>query len=200
MIGTRVARIRREEQGFTLPEVLAVIVILGILVAIAVVIWLGILERRRVEAATNQLVSDMRLAHSSATNELTDWRVVLSPEKEDEDQGLDYSLVRLKAPYPGPDPKVESKVPRTFPGNVKVVNISGALDKKTDSGWIVPPSEAGTTRTLEFDVDGAMNFYQAASGGTCVTVDTNPANKITVTAATSRVTVKPIEPEACAMN
>ena len=61
-----------------MPEVVTVIVILGILVAIAVIIWLGLLERRRVDAATNQLGADMRLAHASATNELTDWGVVLA--------------------------------------------------------------------------------------------------------------------------
>lgn len=177
---------------------MATVAILGILIAIGVIILLGILERRRVEAATNQLASDMRLAHSSATNELTDWRVVLVPEQEDEDQGPDYYLVRLDSPYPASEPKVENRVSRTLPGNAKVVNISGSLDKKTESGWIVPPSEAGVTRTLEFDVEGTMNFYQAASGGTCVTVDTNPANKITVISATSRVKIKPINPEACA--
>ena len=32
--------------GYTLPEVLIVIAIVGILIAIAIIIWLGILERR----------------------------------------------------------------------------------------------------------------------------------------------------------
>ena len=90
----------REERGFTMPELMAAIAILGILIAIAVIIWLGILEQRRVDAATNQLVSDLRLAHNSATNQLTDWRVVLEPEKSDEDEGADYHMVKLKAPYP----------------------------------------------------------------------------------------------------
>ena len=78
--------LRKDKQGFTLPEVLTTIAILGILVTIAVIIWLGILEQRRVDAAANQLAADMRLAHTSATNQLTDWRVVLMPEKSDKAQ------------------------------------------------------------------------------------------------------------------
>ncbi|HZY57775.1 MAG TPA: prepilin-type N-terminal cleavage/methylation domain-containing protein [Rubrobacteraceae bacterium] len=74
---------RSDEGGFTLPEALTTIAILGVLLAIGIMSWLSILERRRVDAATNQLVADLRLAHTNATNQLTDWRVVLVPEKAD---------------------------------------------------------------------------------------------------------------------
>lgn len=165
------------------------IAILGILLAIAVSTWLGILERRRVDAATNQLVADLRLAHTSATNQLTDWRVVLYPERAGQDQGPDYYLVKLAEPYTdtSPPPVVVEQTPRYFPENVKIVNIAGELD--TDSGWAVAPSSPGQTRTLEFNTDGAMKFYQAVSGSTCVTVDNEPENRITVVSATSRVKV-----------
>ena len=62
----RLGRLRRDERGFTLPELLTTIAILGILLAIAVVIWLNIVEARRVDAAANQLASDLRLVHSQA--------------------------------------------------------------------------------------------------------------------------------------
>jgi prepilin-type N-terminal cleavage/methylation domain-containing protein len=185
--------VRRDERGFTLPEALTVIVILGILIAIGFISWLGILERRRVDAATNQLAADLRLAHTNATNQLTDWRVVLVPENADEDEGPDYYMVKLAAPYPATsppavDPNTPPK-PRTFPGNVKIVNIAGTLDTG-GGGWVVWPSIAGQTRTIEFNADGAMRFYGGVSGSTCVTVDGSPENRVTVLAATSRVKIK----------
>ena len=161
---------------------------MGILLAIGIIIWLGILEQRRVDAATNQLVADLRLAHTNATNQLTDWRVVLVPEKA-EDDVPDYYLVKLRAPYPASVQEVaESSTPRTFPGNVKIVNIAGALD--TGSGGLVSPSVVGQTRTIEFNTDGTMRFYQAVSGSTCVTVDGDPENRVIALAATSRVKIE----------
>jgi prepilin-type N-terminal cleavage/methylation domain-containing protein len=192
----RNAIIGRDERGFTLPEVLTVVAIMGILLAIAVIIWLRMLEQRRVDAATNQLVADLRLAHTNATNQLTDWRVVLVPEIADESDGPDYYLVKLATPYPTVPPSapvVIESTPRTFSGNVKIVNIAGPLDSGA-GGWAVAPSVVGQTRTLEFNTDGGMKFYGAVSGSTCVTIDNNPENRLIVTAATSRVK---IQADAC---
>ena len=187
--------IRRDERGFTLQEVLTAVAILIILVAIGVIIFLALLERWRVNAATNQLVADLRLAHTSATNQLTDWRVVLVPGHAEQEFGPDYYLVKLADPYEQEDPapptvaKDTPPKPRYFPGNVGIVNIRGALD--TERGWAVEPSRPGRTRTLEFNSDGAMVFYGGVSGSTCVTVDGNPENRVVVHAATSRVKIKP---------
>lgn len=70
---------RNGEKGFTLPEMLITIAILGILVGIATSSWFGVIEGRRVDAATNQVASDFRLAHARATNQLVNWRVEYTP-------------------------------------------------------------------------------------------------------------------------
>lgn len=72
-------RDRKDEWGFTLPEVLITIVILGIILAIATTSWQALTESRQVDSAANQLASDLRTAHSSATNQLTSYEVVLNP-------------------------------------------------------------------------------------------------------------------------
>ena len=183
----------RDERGFTLHELLVAIAILGILLVIGIIVFLGLLERWRVDAATNQLKADLRLAHTSATNQLTDWRVVFVPDKGDEDEGPDYYLVKLAAPYPATSPPVVDPEtppePRTFPANVKVMNIAGSIDTGA-GGWAVPPTVVGQTRTVEFNTDGTMRFYGGVSGSTCITIDTNPENRLTVLAATSRVNTK----------
>src|SRR5215208_5749271 len=63
---------RKDERGFTLAEVMVTIVIMGILAGIAFPTWLKVVESRRVDSATNQVVADLRLAHTQATNHLTD--------------------------------------------------------------------------------------------------------------------------------
>jgi type II secretory pathway pseudopilin PulG len=186
---------RRDERGFTLQEVLTAVAILIILVAIGVIVFLALLERWRVNAATNQLVADLRLAHTSATNQLTDWRVVLVPGQAERERGPDYYLVKLADPYEQADPappvvaRGTPPEPRYFPGDVGIVNIRGALD--TERGWAVEPSIPGLTRTLEFNSDGAMVFYGGVSGSTCVTVDGVPQNRVIVHSATSRVKIRP---------
>ena len=68
----------KDEHGFTLIEVLITIVLIGMVMAIASSTWFGAIESRRVDSATNQLVSDLRLAHSKATNRLLPQTVELS--------------------------------------------------------------------------------------------------------------------------
>jgi prepilin-type N-terminal cleavage/methylation domain-containing protein len=194
MVRLKLASIRKDERGFTLPELLTTIAILGILIAIAVSMWLGLLERRKVDAAANQLASDMRLAHARATNQLTDWRLVLAPGRGDEDTGADYYLIRLNGVYKSgsPTPTVAESIPRTLPDNVRVANESTLNDDQTATWWVAPSSPApDPTRTLEFNSDGTMLAYAGPSGTVKVTVDGDPERSITFLAATSRVKIAP---------
>ncbi|MEJ7631436.1 MAG: hypothetical protein WKF28_02950 [Rubrobacteraceae bacterium] len=184
-----------------MPMMTMVIAILGILLAIGVIILLALLERWRVEAATNQLVADLRLAHTHASNELTDWRVVVLLGQKEEDDEPDYYLVKLKTPYP-PAPSVIAPgtppKPRYFPGNVQVTNVITPAGSLTDSHgaaywaapWGTPPTPVPDTKTQEFNSSGTVSFLVSPSGSVCVTVDTNPQNRIVSRSATSQVRVE----------
>src|SRR5215203_7381175 len=79
-----------DERGFTLLEVLVTIVIMGIVLAIATSSWFKAVESRRVDSATNQVVADLRLAHTQATNRLIDSSfVVLSADSSTYQVGPD---------------------------------------------------------------------------------------------------------------
>jgi Tfp pilus assembly protein FimT len=67
------------ERGFALMELLIIIAIMGILVAAGISLWVPVVEARRVDSATNQVASDLQLAHTKATNGLTNWRVEFAP-------------------------------------------------------------------------------------------------------------------------
>jgi type IV fimbrial biogenesis protein FimT len=85
-------RLWGRERGFTLPEVMIVIVLMGLVFAIATSSWFGLVESRAVDSAANQLVADLRLAHSTATNRLVEQEVSLT------DGGSEYSMTGSASP------------------------------------------------------------------------------------------------------
>lgn len=190
-----------DERGFTLPEVLTTVAILGILLAIAMTMWNSVIESRRVDSAANQLASDMRLAHTRATNQLTDWRVVLYPGKGPASDGADYYLVKLDdtygeddgSPTAPNDPPSTPPIPRTLPDNVEVMQeTTGAgvsiIDDTAATYYLDPDAGAtGDTRTIEFNSDGTAWGHLSPSGTVRVTVDGDPQRAMTYVAATSRI-------------
>ena len=61
-----------DERGFTLTELVVVITLMGIVFGIATSTWLGTINTRKVDSATNQVAAGLRQAHSQATNRLAD--------------------------------------------------------------------------------------------------------------------------------
>lgn len=73
-------------------ELMVTILIMGVIFAIATSSYQRVIESRRVDSATNQLVSDMRLAHSKATNRLAAQTVTLSADSSE------YSVTGAASP------------------------------------------------------------------------------------------------------
>ncbi len=167
----RLSSLWKDERGFTLPELLTVIAILGILTAIAIIIWLGLLERWRVDAAVNQFAADLRLAHTRASNQLTDWRVVYT------EGSRDYQLLRLatvctEGSCTTPPPTVET-IARSLPEGTKVHE-----DSTNDTGII------------ELNSDGSGRALSGPSATIVISsTDNDPKRSMTFAAATSRVKI-----------
>lgn len=168
-------RVVNSEQGFTLPEVLITVLLIGIVAAIAVPSWFSILESRKVDSATNQVVADMRLAHTRATNQLRNWAIVTPSELGGvAPPGLvgpgDYYVVDVRSP-------ITSSVvtPRQLPEGTQIDAAFGVIFAPDGSAQLTPGSPP-TDLTVSSD-DG-----DTTSG---------PSHVISYTSATSRVRVDP---------
>jgi prepilin-type N-terminal cleavage/methylation domain-containing protein len=144
---------RRNERGFTLQELMTVVAILGILIAIAVIAFLGLLERWRVEAAADQFAADLRLAHGRATNQLTDWRVVFMPDGSPVRgcSSADYCMIKLSAPYEGggSTPTMDSETPpgpRELPEGTKIKRSPSTQTARAATGGRSYPQAVAAAR------------------------------------------------------
>jgi prepilin-type N-terminal cleavage/methylation domain-containing protein len=133
----------QSERGFTVIEVMITIAVMGIVFAIASSIWFGVVESRKVDSATNQMVADLRLAHTRATNRLADHEVRLT------DNSSTYRIGR-------PPAALETYTTYTLPDDTKVDTPGATLNIvfKPD-GSVTPPGAPITFNVTSADADGA---------------------------------------------
>lgn len=188
------------ERGFTLPEVLITIVIMGILFAIASSTWFGVVESRAVDSAANQLAADMRLAHGSAANRLAKAHIVFSRDGSPvtcNGGSADYCLVqptgtgvsrvvprtfsddraRLHSPNIGVDPAGVVAIPGVLGGSNKVTIEFGSNGSSSPLGTVVGTPTV-TTR-----------LHSDAATADCATVHDEPCHDIFLNQTTSRIEI-----------
>ena len=123
----------QHELGFTLIELSIPIIIMGILFAAAVPLWLGAVESRKVDSATNQMVADLRQAHTNATNSLANYEVRLT------DNSSTYLIGR-------PPAALATYTTYTLPNNARVDTPGATLNIVfAPNGSVTPPVGAPIT-------------------------------------------------------
>jgi prepilin-type N-terminal cleavage/methylation domain-containing protein len=200
------ARVCRDERGYTLPEILTAVSIMSIILAIGIIVLLALLERWRVEAAADQFAADLRLAHTRATEQLTDWRVVFMHDGTPLSRcdSADYCMVKLNFPYGAgdPTPALADDTPlvqRELPERTKIKDVTFDPDcSHGDRDAVVPPSSCGSdaaqngaTRTLEFNSNGTVRTLRPGQSGTVVisSEDGIPTCPVVFNAPTSRIRI-----------
>jgi len=198
--------VREDEGGYTLPEVLTAVAIMSIILVIGVIVLLALLERWRVEAAADQFAADLRLAHTRATEQLTDWRVVFMDDGTPLNgcSSADYCMVKLNFPYGSgdPAPALDDSVgpeDRELPEGTKIREVTFDPDcSHGDRNAAIPPSSCGSggaqdgaTRTLEFNPNGTVRTLRPGQSGTVVisSDDGSPVCPVVFNAPTSRIRI-----------
>jgi prepilin-type N-terminal cleavage/methylation domain-containing protein len=198
--------VREDEGGYTLPEVLTAVAIMSIIPVIGVIVLLALLERWRVEAAADQFAADLRLAHTRATEQLTDWRVVFMDDGTPLSacSSADYCMVKLNFPYGAgdPAPALDDAVEPAFrelPDGTRIREVTFDPDcSHGDRNAAIPPSSCGSggaqdgaTRTLEFNPNGTVRTLRPGQSGTVVisSDDGSPVCPVVFNAPTSRTRI-----------
>jgi Tfp pilus assembly protein FimT len=144
----------QSERGFSLMELVWVIIVMFIVFAAAVPMWLGAVESRRVDSATNQLVADLRQAHTKSINRLADQTVTLTAGNSEYTVpgGTTYDLDN----DPDPDGDVVSVAAATtivFKGNGEA-QVTGANPITVSSGGDPSHTIHVNPVTSRIEVDG----------------------------------------------
>jgi type II secretory pathway pseudopilin PulG len=155
-------------------EMVWVMIIMGIVFAAAVPIWFNAVESRRVDSATNLMVSELRRAHTNATNRLEDWQVDPRPP------GDPINSYRI-GPCEDTCGGAELLTPLLF------------LDECGEDcppSTMFPPAMSGVR--VVFHPDGGAEFFGAAGNIIRVAAaDDSPCRQIQINTVTSRVEVLP---------
>lgn len=141
-----------DARGFTLVEVLVVIILMAIVFGIASSTWFSVVEGRRVDSATNQLAADLRQAHSKATNRLAPQTVTMASGSSE------YTMTGVANPIDLDDEGAEDLVEVNTASTI-VFNANGSATI-TGANPITVESSRDSTNNHTITVNAATSRVQ----------------------------------------
>ncbi|NJL66663.1 MAG: transcriptional regulator [Microcoleus sp. SM1_3_4] len=158
---------RKGDSGFTIIELLIIVILLGVLSAIAAPGWLGFINRQRVRTVNDRVFQSLRLAQSEAKRTKSPVTIVFNNNT---------------STPPVDPPTVTFNPPLATGGSEQKLDAQGEIKPGTIALTVNTPAVTTPPNSLTFDYQGNLTagttpFYvtvTASGGGTrqCVIVAT----------------------------
>lgn len=153
----------QQNQGFTIAEVMVVVLIIGILAGVAAPGWLAFTNRYRLRSSTDRIYQTMRKAQSNATRDKTAWQANFQETTNDDGQIVIRYALHQAAIAPNDLP--ESTWDYLEPGIEIDDNEKNDKDKYETTLLIVNPETNRVTTSRDNPMYRALFNYQGCPVG-----------------------------------